>query len=139
MDGYYKNEEATSAAIDDDGWLHTGDLGLIDKDNFIFIKGRAKSLILSSSGQNIYPEELEAKINNLPYIQESLVIEKNGKLVALVYANMDKIDAEHISEAKVEELMEQNRKILTRSYPPIAPFQNLSFTRKSLKRHRQKR
>jgi len=138
MDGYYKNEEATSAAIDDDGWLHTGDLGLIDKDNFIFIKGRAKSLILSSSGQNIYPEELEAKINNLPYIQESLVIEKNGKLVALVYANMDKIDAEHISEAKVEELMEQNRKILTRSCPPIASFQNLSFTRKSLKRHRQK-
>lgn len=117
MDGYYKNEEATSAAIDEDGWLHTGDLGLIDKDNFIFIKGRAKSLILSSSGQNIYPEELEAKINNLPYIQESLVIEKNGKLVALVYADMDKIDAEHISEAKVEELMEQNRKNINQILP----------------------
>jgi len=126
MDGYYKNEEATSAAIDDDGWLHTGDLGLIDKDNFIFIKGRAKSLILSSSGQNIYPEELEAKINNLPYIQESLVIEKNGKLVALVYANMDKIDAEHISEAKVEELMEQNRKNINQilpAYSSISKFE----------------
>jgi len=117
MDGYYKNEEATSAAIDEDGWLHTGDLGLIDEDGFIFIKGRAKSMILSSSGQNIYPEELEAKINNLPYIQESLVIEKNGKLVALVYANMDKIDAEHISEAKVEELMEQNRKNINQILP----------------------
>jgi len=74
-------------------------------------------LILSSSGQNIYPEELEAKINNLPYIQESLVIEKNGKLVALVYADMDKIDAEHISEAKVEELMEQNRKNINQILP----------------------
>ena len=126
MDGYYKNEEATSAAIDDDGWLHTGDLGLIDKDNFIFIKGRAKSLILSSSGQNIYPEELEAKINNLPYVQESLVIEKNGKLVALVYADMDKIDAEHISEAKVEELMEQNRKNINQilpAYSSISKFE----------------
>jgi len=83
-------------------------------------------LILSSSGQNIYPEELEAKINNLPYIQESLVIEKNGKLVALVYANMDKIDAEHISEAKVEELMEQNRKNINQilpAYSSISKFE----------------
>lgn len=117
MDGYYKNEEATTAAIDSDGWLHTGDLGLIDEDGFIFIKGRRKSMILSSSGQNIYPEELEAKINNLPYIQESLVIDKNGKLVALVYADFEKIDADNISEAQIEDIMEQNRKVINQMLP----------------------
>jgi len=117
MDGYYKNKEATSAAIDEDGWLHTGDLGLIDEDNFIFIKGRAKSMILSSSGQNIYPEELEAKINNLPYVQESLIVEKSGKLVALVYADMEKIDADHISESQLDGLMEQNRKNINQFFP----------------------
>lgn len=117
MDGYYKNKEATAAAIDEDGWLHTGDLGLIDKDGFIFIKGRAKSMILSSSGQNIYPEELEAKINNLPYVQESLIVEKSGKLVALVYADMEKIDADHISESQLDGLMEQNRKIINQIFP----------------------
>jgi len=117
MDGYYKNAEATSAAIDEDGWLHTGDLGLIDEDNFIFIKGRAKSMMLSSAGQNIYPEELEAKINNLPYVQESLVIEKNGKLVALVYADFEKIDSEHTSETQIEDIMEQNRKDINQIFP----------------------
>ena len=117
MDGYYRNAEATSAAVDEDGWLHTGDLGLIDEDNFIFIKGREKSMMLSSSGQNIYPEELEAKINNLPYIQESLIVEKSGKLVALVYADMEKIDADHISESQLDGLMEQNRKDINQIFP----------------------
>jgi len=126
MDGYYKNKEATAAAIDEEGWLHTGDLGLIDADGFIFIKGRGKSMILSSSGQNIYPEELEAKINNLPYIQESLVIEKNGKLVALVYADFEKIDSEKRSEAQIEDIMEQNRKDINQTLPSysfIAKFE----------------
>ena len=117
MDGYYRNAEATSAAVDEDGWLHTGDLGLIDEDNFIFIKGREKSMMLSSSGQNIYPEELEAKINNLPYIQESLIVEKSGKLVALVYADMEKIDADRISESQLDGLMEQNRKDINQIFP----------------------
>ncbi len=126
MDGYFKNKEATAAAIDEDGWLHTGDLGLIDKDGFIFIKGRRKSMILSSSGQNIYPEELEAKIDNLPYIQESLVIEKSGKLVALVYADFEKIDSEKISETQIEDIMEQNRKDINKilpSYSFISKFE----------------
>ncbi|MBL7086068.1 MAG: long-chain fatty acid--CoA ligase, partial [Candidatus Cloacimonetes bacterium] len=102
------------------------DLGLIDEDNFIFIKGRAKSMILSSSGQNIYPEELEAKINNLPYIQESLIVERSGKLVALVYADMEKIDADHISESQLDGLMEQNRKNINQilpSYSFISKFE----------------
>ncbi len=126
MNGYYKNPEATAAALDEDGWLHTGDLGVIDKDNFIFIKGRSKSMILSGSGQNIYPEELEAKINNLPYIQESLVIDRNGKLVALIYADVELIDSEGLSGSKVEELMEQNRNEINDilpSYSYISAFE----------------
>jgi long-chain acyl-CoA synthetase len=84
MVGYYKNPEATKEIIDDEGWLHTGDLGLIDKDGFIYIKGRCKSLILGSNGKNIYPEEIEATINNKDYVSESLVVYRDEKLVALV-------------------------------------------------------
>ena len=85
MMGYYKNEEATNAAIDSDGWLHTGDLGLMDRLGNIYIKGRSKAMILTASGQNIYPEELEAKLSNLPGVSEALVVGRKGKLVALVY------------------------------------------------------
>jgi long-chain acyl-CoA synthetase len=89
MSGYYKNEDATRDAIDADGWLHTGDLGLVDLDRYIFIKGRCKNLILGPSGQNIYPEDIEAKLNIMPGVQESLVLESNGKLVALVYPDLE--------------------------------------------------
>lgn len=110
MYGYYKNVEATEQAIDKDGWLHTGDLGIIDSENFVFIKGRNKSLLLGPSGENIYPEEIEAKLNNMPYIQESVVIEKDGKLVALVYPDLEAVDQEKIDEAGLIELMEENKK-----------------------------
>ena len=83
--GYYKNPEANAAAFTDDGWFRTGDLGLLDEDNNIFIRGRIKSMILNSSGQNIYPEELEAVLSGCPYVSESLVVERKGRLVALVY------------------------------------------------------
>jgi len=112
MDGYYKNKQATEETIDKDGWLHTGDLGLIDKDNFIYIKGRSKNMILGPSGQNIYPEEIEARLNNMPYVSESLVLEKNGQLVALIYPDMEMVDAEKLSEANLHNIMEQNRKSL---------------------------
>lgn len=117
MLGYYKNEEATKAAIDKDGWLHTGDLGLIDQDGFIYIKGRHKDMLLSASGQNIYPEEIEAKLNNLPYVEESLVIEKEKKLVALVYPNMEAADAEGLDEENLQKKMEENRSALNESLP----------------------
>ncbi len=110
MYGYYKNVEATEQAIDKDGWLHTGDLGIIDSENFVFIKGRNKSLLLGPSGENIYPEEIEAKLNNMPYIQESVVIEKDGKLVALVYPDLEATDQEKINEARLIEIMEENKK-----------------------------
>ncbi|HSV87427.1 MAG TPA: AMP-binding protein [Bacteroidales bacterium] len=117
MLGYFKNEEATAAALDKDGWLHTGDLGLIDKDNFIYIKGRSKSMILGSSGQNIYPEEIEARYNNLPYIQETLVIEKNQQLIILVYPDMDAVDKNHVSEIQLQEILEGYRKQLNSEMP----------------------
>jgi long-chain acyl-CoA synthetase len=110
MYGYYKNVEATEQAIDKDGWLHTGDLGIIDEENFIFIKGRNKSMILGPSGENIYPEEIEAKLNNLMYIQESVVIEKDNKIIALVYPDLEIVDRENIDEARLMEIMEENKK-----------------------------
>ncbi|MCP5054109.1 MAG: long-chain fatty acid--CoA ligase [bacterium] len=117
MTGYYKNEEATQSAFTDDGWLHTGDIGMIDDDGYIYIKGRHKSMLLGPSGQNIYPEEIEAALNNLPYIEESLVIEKDKKIIALVYPNMESVDAEKLTEQQLEEKMENNRMTLNRQIP----------------------
>jgi long-chain acyl-CoA synthetase len=89
--GYFKNPEASANAFTEDGYLRTGDLGIMDKDGNIFIKGRSKSMILSANGQNIYPEELEAIINNQPYVGESVVVDRSGKIVALVYLDNDAI------------------------------------------------
>ena len=110
MYGYYKNVEATEQSIDKEGWLHTGDLGIIDEENYIYIKGRNKSMLLGPSGENIYPEEIEAKLNNMAYIQESVVIEKNNKLIALVYPDLDSVNLDKISESKLIEIMEENKK-----------------------------
>jgi long-chain acyl-CoA synthetase len=117
MTGYYKNEEATKATIDDDGWLHTGDIGMLDRDGFIYIKGRHKDMLLGPSGQNIYPEEIEAKLNNMPYVEESLVIEKDKQIAALVYPNMETVDAEGLSEQDLHEKMEANRELINRQLP----------------------
>ncbi len=117
MKGYYKNEEATKATIDKDGWLHTGDLGVIDEEGFIYIKGRHKDMLLGSSGENIYPEVIEARLNNLPFVEESLVIEKDKKLVALVYPNMESADEAGLNEQALQEKMEENRKALNEQLP----------------------
>lgn len=98
MLGYYKNEEATRAVIGKDGWLNTGDIGVMDNDGFIYIKGRSKTMILGPSGQNIYPEEIEDFYNNSPYVAESLIIEENGKLVALIYPDKDYMSSHNIKE-----------------------------------------
>lgn len=110
MLGYYKNPEATQQAIDSEGWLHTGDLGVIDKDNYVYIRGRSKSMLLGPSGENIYPEEIEAKLNNMPYVMESVVLDHKNKLVALVYPDYDLVDAEKIDEARLLEIMEETKK-----------------------------
>ncbi|MDR1880165.1 MAG: AMP-binding protein [Tannerellaceae bacterium] len=114
MKGYYKNREATDLAFTADGWLHTGDLGTIDQDKRIYIRGRCKTLILGPSGQNIYPEEIESKLNNLPFIMESLVIEKNNKLIGLVYPDYDAMDSTGISHEDLLVIMEQNCKELNK-------------------------
>jgi len=126
MLGYYKNEAATRAAFTDDGWLRTGDLGIIDKNNNIFIRGRSKSMILGPSGQNIYPEEIESKLNNLPYVMESLVIEKNKRLIALVYPDQEAMEQAGISFEDLPAIMEQNKETLNKavaSYEKIAEIQ----------------
>ena len=98
MSGYYKNEEATNAAFTKDGWMNTGDLGIIDKKGNIFIKGRSKNMILSPNGQNIYPEEIEAVVNNQPYVLESIVVNRGAALVALVYMDADKIAQDNVDK-----------------------------------------
>ena len=115
MLGYYKNQEATDAVLKD-GWLNTGDLAVLDKDNYIYLKGRSKSMILGPSGQNIYPEEIEARINNLPYVNESIVIEQNGKLVALIYPDFENAEKQGLASS-IEELMEENRIAVNKSLP----------------------
>ena len=105
MSGYFKNEEATKAAFTEDGWMRTGDLGLLDKKGNIFIKGRSKNMILSANGQNIYPEEIEAAVNNQPYVIESVVIDRGASLVALVYLDSDKIKAEGVDAAEQMDLL----------------------------------
>jgi len=112
MRGYYKNEEATQQVFTEDGWLKTGDLGTMDKDNNIFIRGRSKSLILSASGQNIYPEEIEAKLNNLPFISESLVVFKNNRMIAMVYPDYDAAKAANLSQEDLKKAMNENKRTL---------------------------
>ena len=112
MAGYYKNEQATAESFTEDGWLRTGDLGIIDEDGFIYIKGRCKTMLLGPSGQNIYPEEIEAKINNMPYVLESLVLQKDTKLVALVCPDFEAVDADHLTQDQLEVVMEENRKLV---------------------------
>jgi long-chain acyl-CoA synthetase len=143
MKGYYKNQEATENAFDEDGWLHTGDLGTIDASKRIYIRGRNKTLILSSNGQNIYPEEIESKLNNLPFIMESLVIEKNDRLVGLVYPDYDAVDSTGISHEDLPAVMEQNRLELNKllaHYEQIAqlhlyPTEFEKTPKKSIKRY----
>jgi long-chain acyl-CoA synthetase len=124
--GYYKNPEANAAAFTDDGWFRTGDLGLLDENNNIFIRGRIKSMILNSSGQNIYPEELEAVLSGCPYVSESLVVERKGRLVALVYPEIpDDWDA-----SKRSEIPELIRATANKSLPVYSKINEVVFVDK---------
>jgi long-chain acyl-CoA synthetase len=117
MLGYYKNEKATREIIDDKGWMHTGDLGIMDSENNIFIKGRSKSMLLGPSGKNIFPEEIEAVINNMDYISESLVISEDNKLVALIYPDYEKMKKANISDEKLMTILDETRKIVNERLP----------------------
>ena len=124
MLGYYKNEEATREVIDEEGWLHTGDLGVMDEEGNITIKGRSKNMLLGPSGQNIYPEEIEDKLNNMPYVNESIIIQAlDGKLAALIYPDFELAFANGMTEKGVEELMEANRVELNKQ---IAAYEQIA-------------
>ena len=117
MLGYYKNPEATAQIIDAHGWLHTGDLGTMDGNGYVTVRGRSKNMLLTASGQNSYPEEIESKLNNMPYVSESLVVLQRDKLVALIYPDFDEAYANGMERSDIEEAMEQNRQELNQHLP----------------------
>lgn len=125
MSGYYKNEEATKAAFTADGWMNTGDLGVIDADGNIFIRGRSKNMILSSNGQNIYPEEIEAVVNNCPYVVESVVVDRSSKLVALVYLDKDKMESDGITEAGIPSKLKEMQDTVNKSLPSYSKLSKM--------------
>lgn len=125
MLGYYKNPEATAEVMEADGWMHTGDLGTIDKDGFLYIRGRSKTMILSSNGQNIYPEEIESVLNNLPYVAESLIVERDDKLTALVYPDREQAKHNGLTEEELEVVMKQNLKELNARIPKYCKVEEL--------------
>ena len=126
MKGYYKNPEATEAVLDKEGWLHTGDMGTLSDDCTLFIRGRSKTMILSANGQNIYPEEIEAKLNNMPFVAESLVVERDGRLVGLVYPDYDALDRLGIRSSELPSQLETIRVELNKL---VAPYERLAEIR----------
>ncbi|MDO9679962.1 MAG: AMP-binding protein [Bacteroidales bacterium] len=127
MLGYYKNPDATDAVLQKDGWLRTGDMGVIDRDGYLYIRGRSKSMILGPSGQNIYPEEIESILNNLPYVVESLVIEDKDALTALIYPDFEQAEADGLSEAQLEKKMEELRYSANEELPNYCKIQSIKI------------
>lgn len=143
MKGYYKNQEATDAVIDKDGWFHTGDLATMDADGHIFIRGRSKNMLLGPNGQNIYPEEIEDKLNSMAMVNESIVIQSDDKLVALVHPDMEEVYNLGFTDEDLENIMEQNRKELNMQIPSFAKVSRIKLhnqefektAKKSIKRY----
>lgn len=143
MKGYYKNQEATNAVIDKDGWFHTGDLATMSADGHIFVKGRSKNMLLGPNGQNIYPEEIEDKLNSMAMVNESIVIQSNDKLVALVHPDMEEVNNLGFTDEDLENIMEQNRKELNLQIPSFAKVSRIKLhnqefektAKKSIKRY----
>ena len=123
MLGYYKNQEATDAVMTEDGWLRTGDMGVIDSEGFLYIRGRYKSMILGPNGQNVYPEEIESEFNNLPYVVESLVIEEQGTLTALIYPDFETAEHDGLTATELEKKMEENRVLVNEDLPNYCKVQ----------------
>ena len=124
MKGYYKNPDATEAVLEEDGWLHTGDMGTLGEpdERTVYIKGRYKTMILSATGQNIYPEEIEAKLNNMPFVNESIIVERGGGLTGLIYPDFEGAEAEGIDRNRLAEIMEENRNELNAL---VAPYEKV--------------
>ena len=127
MLGYYKNEEATQEVLEPDGWLHTGDLALMDREGNVTIKGRSKNMLLGPSGQNIYPEEIEDKLNNMPYVAESIIVQQNERLVGLVYPDFDDAFAHGLTNEDIERVMEENRVALNAELPAYSQLYKMKI------------
>lgn len=127
MLGYYKNPDATKAVMLPDGWMKTGDLGEIDKDGFLFIRGRSKTMLLGANGQNIYPEEIEDPLNNMDYVAESLIVSSRGKLLALIYPDWEAIDKAGIDHDRVEDLLQENIDNLNKTLPSYSKISGLNI------------
>ena len=123
MLGYYKNEEATRQVLEKDGWYHTGDLATMSPDGHIFIRGRLKNMLLGANGQNVYPEEIEDKLNSMALVSESLIVQRGEKLVALVYPDMDEVRTMGFSQEDLNNVMEQNRQELNKQLPVYSKLQ----------------
>lgn len=134
MTGYYKNEEATKEALDEEGWLHTGDLGLMDKDGNLYIKGRSKAMILGSNGQNIYPEELEDKINNQTAVVESVVVKRDSQLVALVFPDYKLEGRPELGGKTLEETMQENLVKVNKQLPAYARISSIELVNEEFKK-----
>jgi len=134
MLGYYKNPEATAQTIDNDGWYHTGDLGTMDHEGNVFIKGRSKNMLLSANGQNIYPEEIEDKINSMDLVVESVVVQRDAKLVALIYPDYDEISGRHLSDAEVKNIMEANRLVLNQELPAYSKISEIELMKEEFEK-----
>ena len=134
MLGYYKNPEATAQTIDKDGWYHTGDLGTMDAEGNVFIKGRSKNMLLSANGQNIYPEEIEDKINSMDLVVESVVVQRDAKLVALVFPDYDEITGRHLSDAEVKNMMEANRLVLNQEMPAYSKISEIELMKEEFEK-----
>ncbi len=134
MMGYFHNEEATKAAFTDDGWLRTGDLGVMDSKGNIFIRGRSKNMILSSNGQNIYPEEIEDKLNNQPYVVESIVVERDKKIVALVFPDLTRVSQESLDENGLSKIMEENRLKLNLLLPSYSRISRIELVKEEFEK-----
>ena len=125
--GYYKNDEATASVFDKDGWFHTGDMGVMDKEGFLFLKGRSKCMILGPSGQNIYPEEIEGVVNNVTYVVDSLVIEDHGTLVSLIYPDYHQAELDGLSKDELEAKIQETLPEINKQIPNYAKIAKIEF------------
>ena len=134
MLGYYNNEEATLDALDTEGWYHTGDLATTSADGPVFIRGRIKKMLPGANGQNVYPEEIEDKLNSMAMVSESLIVQRGDKLVGLVFPDFDEAQSMGFNESDIESVMEQNRKELNEQLPPFCHLSAIQLQREEFQK-----